>query len=143
MMAPILSQMSASRQRAGGLAGRDSPFLRINSSITPVYLTKSINSASSLVSEALDSALSKRSAVRTGLDVVICDASNGLEAVYGHPDMDLGIDDFHFKGLLSGSVLEALITEPSPRLSLMGDPAARSKGLCVIDGTASNCLPQY
>lgn len=67
MVAPILSQMSESLQRAGGLAGRDKPFLSINSSITPVYLMKSMNASSSSVREALDSAWSKRLAVRTGL----------------------------------------------------------------------------
>ena len=63
--------MSDSLQRAGGLAGRDKPFLSTNSSITPVYLTNSINASSSAVSEALDNASSKRSAVRIGLDFFI------------------------------------------------------------------------
>jgi len=56
MTAPIFSQMSESLQRAGGLADRDKPFLSISSSMTPVYLTNSMNASSSVVSEALDNA---------------------------------------------------------------------------------------
>ena len=95
MTAPIFSQMSISLHRAGGLAGSDNPFLKINSSITPVYLTKSIKASSSSVSEALAIAWSKRSAVRTGLALITCRYRGmGWHLIIGRHD---SVDQFNLQ----------------------------------------------